>query len=139
MKKVLVFGTFDIVHAGHIHMLKEAKEYGDYLVIVVSRDDITAQVKGALPIFNEHTRLQQVTDLGIGDRVRLGNLGEDRYKVIGEEQPDIIALGYDQEAFVDKLPEHTSAYTQIVRLHAYKPEIYKSSLIKAKMRESGQI
>jgi cytidyltransferase-like protein len=140
MKKVLVFGTFDIVHAGHIHMLREAKSYGDYLTVVVSRDEITTQVKGVPPIFSEQTRVQDIQALNIADKVRLGNLGEDRYKVIAEENPDIIALGYDQEAFTDKLSEHIDQQkTKIVRLHAYKPEIFKSSKIKEQWKKEGKI
>jgi cytidyltransferase-like protein len=140
MKKVLVFGTFDIVHAGHIHMLREAKSYGDHLTVVVSRNDTATQVKGVPPIFSEQTRVQDIQALNIADKVRLGNLGENRYKVIAEENPDIIALGYDQEAFTDKLSEHINPQKiTIVRLHAYKPEIFKSSKIKEQWKKEGRI
>lgn len=139
MKKVLVFGTFDIVHAGHIHMLTEAKNLGDYLVVVVSRDDITAQVKGERPLFTEETRLEDIKKLNIADKVRLGNLGKNRYQVIEEEDPQIIALGYDQVAFVDKLKENIKPHVQIVRLEAYKPETYKSSKIKDRLKKEGKL
>jgi FAD synthetase len=133
MLKVMVFGTFDIVHPGHIHMLKEAKSYGDYLIVVVSRDEITRQVKGKAPMLDENTRLEHVKQLNIANKVRLGNLGEDRYQAIREEQPDIIALGYDQVAFVDKLKKNIKDSIKVVRLQPFQPEIYKSSKIKEKM------
>ena len=136
MKTVLVFGTFDILHAGHIHMLSEAKTYGDYLTVVVSRDDTTTQVKGDRPVFEEKDRLKSIEGTGIADKVRLGNLGEDKYKVIAEENPDIIALGYDQIAFVDKLKENIKPTIKIVRLNAYFPEIFKSSKIKERIRHN---
>lgn len=138
-KKVLVFGTFDIVHAGHIHMLNEAKDCGDYLTVIVSRDDTTTQVKGNAPIYNENDRVEAVQKLSIADKVRLGNLGEDKYEVIREEDPDIIGLGYDQVAFVDKLKENIKEGIEIVKLTAYKPEIYKSSKIKEQMRKEGKL
>ena len=138
-KKVLVFGTFDIVHAGHIHMLNEAKDYGDYLVVVVSRDDTATQVKGNAPIYGENDRVEAVKLLSIADKVRLGNLGEDKYQVIREEDPDIIGLGYDQVAFVDKLEQNIKKGIEIVKLKAYKPEIYKSSKIKEQMRKDGKL
>ena len=134
MKKVMVFGTFDIIHPGHIHMLKEAKTYGDYLIVIVSRDQITAEVKGKSPMLGESTRLENIKKLNIADKVRLGNLGPDKYQAIREEDPDVIALGYDQVAFVDKLKESIKESVKIVRLQALKPEIYKSSKIKTKMQ-----
>lgn len=130
MKKVIVFGTFDIIHPGHIHMLKEAKEYGDYLIVVIARDPIVCQVKGKLPTYDEKTRLENVQKLGIADRVRLGCLGENKYQAIAEEQPDIVALGYDQKAFVDDLAEAVDEHVQIVRLQPYLPKIYKSSKLE---------
>ena len=39
MKKVMTFGSFDVLHKGHEHYLKEAKSYGDYLIVVVARDE----------------------------------------------------------------------------------------------------
>lgn len=135
----MVFGTFDIIHPGHIHMLKEAKSLGDYLIVVISRDQITAEIKGKKPLFNENDRLGAIQQLEIADKVRLGNLGPDKYQVIREEEPDIIALGYDQVAFVDKLKENINPNTEIVRLSPYKTEIYKSSKIKEENKNPNQI
>ncbi len=128
MIKVMVFGTFDIIHPGHIHMLKEAKQYGDYLIVAVARDLTVCDVKGKEPKNDENTRLNNVLALNLADKVRLGCL-EDKYQAIKEENPDIIALGYDQRTFVDKLAEVIRPDAKIVRLQPYMPEIYKSSKI----------
>lgn len=130
MKKVIVFGTFDIIHPGHIHMLKEAKKYGDYLIAVIARDPIVCEVKGKLPKYNENIRLENVQKLGIADKVRLGCLGENKYQTIAEENPDIVALGYDQKAFVDNLADAVEDHVQIVKLQPYMEDIYKSSKLK---------
>lgn len=128
MKKVIVFGTFDIVHPGHLHMLKEAKEYGDFLIAVVARDLVVCKIKGKEPKNNESIRLDYIQKLGIADKVRLGCL-DDHYQAIAEEEPDIIALGYDQKAFVDNLSDAIHDHVKIVRLSPYLPELYKSSKI----------
>lgn len=130
MKKVMVFGTFDIIHPGHLHMLLEAKEYGDFLIVVIARDLTVCAVKGKATRNTEEVRLGNVKRLKIVDKARLGCVDDDKYLVIAEEKPDIIALGYDQRAFVDKLIEAVEDYVQIVRLTPHLPEIYKSSKLK---------
>lgn len=130
MKKVIVFGTFDIVHPGHLHLLKSAKEYGDYLVVVIARDDTVCMVKHKAPKNTETVRLKQIEELNIADKVRLGCL-DDKYSVLREEMPDIIALGYDQTVFVENLEKSVPPNTTIVRIGPFKPEIYKSSLLSS--------
>ena len=129
MKKVMVFGTFDILHPGHIHMLKEASEYGDFLITVLAKDKVVEKIKRHKPLHNEKTRVSNMKQAGIANKVRLGYIN-DKYKVIKEEKPDIIALGYDQKVFVDKLTDVIEDHVQIVRLAPFKPEIYKSSKMK---------
>ncbi len=128
MKKVMVFGTFDILHPGHVHMLKEAKAYGDFLVAIISRDSTVEQYKKRIPLHNEQERRQHVEALGIADKVRLGYEG-DKYKVLEEEKPDVVALGYDQLFFVDQLENHLEDHVQIVRITPFMPDVYKSSLL----------
>ena len=126
MTKVIVFGTFDIIHPGHVHLLKKAKEYGDFLVVVVARDNTVCNIKGKDPTNNEGIRLANVKKLNIADRVIMGCL-DDKYQVIANEKPDIIALGYDQKVFVDKLVEIIDDHVKIVRISPYIPDLYKSS------------
>ncbi len=129
MQKVMAFGTFDTLHPGHTHVLKEAKKLGDHLTVIVARDATVLKVKGKKPVFNEKTRLKNLKQLGIADKVRLGNLGN-KYQVIIDEQPDVIALGYDQKFFVDDLKSIVGKDVRIVRLKSYKPKIYKSSKLR---------
>ena len=131
MKKVIVFGTFDIIHPGHIHMLKEAKEYGDNLVVIIARDTTVCEIKKVPSLNSENVRLENIKKLNIADKVRLGCL-DDKYQSIKEEQPDIVALGYDQKAFVDNLSDAIPKNCRIVRLVPFKPDVYKSSKLKNK-------
>lgn len=129
MKKVMVFGTFDIIHPGHLNMFEQAKQYGDFLVIVVARDVTVCNVKKRPAQFTEDVRLENIKKLNIANAVRLGCV-DDHYGAIAEEKPDVIALGYDQREFVDNLAKAIEDYVQIVRLSPYMPEIYKSSKFK---------
>ena len=128
MKRVIAFGTFDIVHPGHVHFLKNARSYGDYLVVVIARDHTVCEVKKKEPKHNENERLEQIKNLGIADEVRLGCI-DDKYLVLKEVKPDVIALGYDQSVFVENLEKSIPPETQIVRIGPYQPEVFKSSLL----------
>ncbi|MEK7644590.1 MAG: adenylyltransferase/cytidyltransferase family protein [Patescibacteria group bacterium] len=132
MKKVMVFGTFDVVHMGHIHMLKEAKEYGDYLVVCVARDKNVELIKGERPYYSEGERVEFLKQIAIVNHVILGQLN-DVYRDIGIIKPAVIALGYDQKVFVDELADAITAMNlkiPIVRLKPYRSGKYKSAKLK---------
>ena len=136
-KKVMCFGTFDLLHEGHKFYLSEAKKLGDFLVVVVARDETVSEFKQQMPVHNEKERVHNLQQLEIADKVVLGNPG-DKLKVVEDEKPQIICLGYDQTFFTDRIREklqQRGLAVEVVRLPAYKPEVYKSSLIK-KQRNS---
>jgi len=94
MKKVLAGGSFNLIHQGHIFFLKEAKSLGDYLIIVVASDRTVMKKKPML--FTSKKRKTIVESLKIADKVVVGD-DSDYFKIVKEEKPDIIALGYDQK------------------------------------------
>ena len=98
MTKIMVFGTFDYLHEGHKDFFRQAREYGDELVVVVARDNTVKQIKGKLPDHDEETRLMRVSENSFVDKAILGNPG-DKYKVIEKEKPDVLCFGYDQKSF----------------------------------------
>ncbi len=131
----MVFGTFDILHAGHIHVFTEAKKLGDHLIAVVARDERVTTVKGKAPLHTEVERMTLLKHICLIDTVVLGDT-YDVYKVIQEHMPTIIALGYDQEHFTDNLAAYIHAHhlsTTIIRLTPYKPEKHKSTVIKEQL------
>lgn len=130
----MAFGTFDILHPGHIKTLETAKKLGDNLVVIIARDETVEKLKGKKPVFNEKIRLKNLKDLKIADKVKLGKLGN-KYQVIIDEKPDVIALGYDQKFFVDDLEKIVGKNVQIIRLKSHKPHIYKSSKLRAKQNK----
>tara|TARA_Y100000310_G_C20316689_1_gene638757 strand:+ start:122 stop:532 length:411 start_codon:yes stop_codon:yes gene_type:complete len=132
MKKVLVFGSFDLLHEGHKRFLREAKELGDYLMVVVARDATIVDFKKVNSMYGENERVSHVEELGIADEVKLGYKG-DKWKIIEEVKPDVIALGYDQDSYTNGLEDgmkDRGLNVKIIRLGSYKPEKYKSSLLK---------
>ena len=60
MKKIMVFGTFDVLHKGHINFFKQAKKHGDHLLVVVARDKTVSLIKGIKPHYDEKERLKSV-------------------------------------------------------------------------------
>jgi FAD synthetase len=136
MKKVLAFGTFDIFHSGHEFYLQEAKKLGDYLVVAVALDETVLELKGELPKNSQEQRLKVIKSLPYVNKALLG-YKEDKYKVIEEVNPDIIALGYDQNSFTRNLEKELKKRNlkpKVVRITSYSPEIYKSSIIKKQKR-----
>ena len=132
MKKVLLFGTFDILHPGHLNLFRQAGEHGDSLTVVLARDKTIEEVKKRKPVFNEQQRKANLEELEIIDEVILGNLN-DKYKVIEDVKPDVICLGYDQMFFTNNLKielEKRGIRAEIVKLTPYRHEIYKSSKLR---------
>ena len=131
-KRVMVFGTFDIVHEGHADLFRQARALADtpYLIVSVARDKVAERIKGIKPRNSEETRRVAVARHALVDKAVLG----DSAGYIGHiraNKPDIIALGYDQEGkFVENLEKDlrkAGLKTRIVRLGAFKPEVYKTS------------
>lgn len=133
-KRVLVFGTFDVLHEGHRDFFRQARALGDELHVVVARDATVQQVKGRVPQQDEQTRLQAVRVAPGVTEAHLGRTGN-KYAIIEDIAPDVIALGYDQTHFSDKLPEELAKRgirATITRLKPYHPERYKSSLLRSR-------
>ncbi len=93
MTRVLAQGTFDILHPGHVHYLREAREMGDHLDVIVARSrNVTHKEK---PIIGGQQRVAMVEALDPVDAAHLGH-PEDIFIPVEQLEPDIIALGHDQ-------------------------------------------
>ncbi|OGH69671.1 MAG: hypothetical protein A3C90_04775 [Candidatus Magasanikbacteria bacterium RIFCSPHIGHO2_02_FULL_51_14] len=133
MKTVLVFGTFDFLHIGHISFLKKAKSLGDRLVVVITRDRIVKRLKGRPPIHSERERKTIIEHVDIVDSAVLGDATLSRYAVLKRLRPDILALGYDQiELKADILAffHKHDMHMQMATIPPYNPDGRKSSKIK---------
>ncbi|MEK7672952.1 MAG: adenylyltransferase/cytidyltransferase family protein [Patescibacteria group bacterium] len=138
---VMVFGTFDYLHAGHENLFIQARLLGDQIVAVIARDETVKKIKGQLPDHNEKDRLVNLKATNWAEIVVLGSK-KDKNKVIKEYRPDVIALGYDQFAFTYRLEKYLMDIkldAKIVRLQPYRPDMYKSSIIKRQLAEIGTL
>lgn len=134
MKKIVVFGTFDPLHYGHEFLFREAKKMGDYLIVVVSRDTTISIEKQRSHHISEQKRLQAVQENPDVDEAVLGDEDPTSYALLQNLEFDILALGYDQKPSDEDvwaiLGTIGKPNVKVVRLPAYKPERYKSSLMR---------
>ena len=135
MKRVLVFGIFDGIHDGHRHFFKEARVFGDELVVVVGRDNISKVLKGKIPRKSEEQRIRDLKAETLVDLAVLGDEQLSTYKVVEDLQPHVICLGYDQEAFERDLRawiEANNLSIEVNILSALKPDELHSSILYGK-------
>ena len=92
--RVMATGVFDLLHAGHLYFLTQAKKLGDELVVVVARDQTARRLKHE-PYVPEQLRREMVEGLKPVDRAVLGST-TDIYETVVSVRPDVIALGYNQ-------------------------------------------
>jgi FAD synthetase len=131
---IMVFGTFDMIHKGHEDMFKQARALAEnpFLIVSIARDTNVKKIKGRSPENKESIRKRIVSANKLVDKVVLGGK-EDHMPHILKEKPDVIALGYDQYAYVRGLKTQLKAAglkTKVIRLKPFKPEKYKTSLLK---------
>lgn len=131
--RIMVFGTFDVIHKGHLHFFRQARKLArhPYLIVSVARDSNVRRIKGRKPSRNQKQRLAAVKEILSTDLAVLGAAAHYLDHIV-KARPRIIALGYDQEAYTEnlsaKLAEKGLA-VKVIRLKAYKPDIFKSSIL----------
>ena len=131
-KKVMIFGTFDILHSGHFHIFQEARKIGDEVVVVVARDVNAQKIKGRKTFHNEQERRFILSHIDFIDQAIIGDK-KDVYRAVGEIKPDIILLGYDQVNFVNNLEENlkkNNLNAKVVRAKPFNTRHYKTTKIK---------
>ncbi len=133
MTRVLVFGTFDILHPGHLYFLREAKKHGDHLTVIVTPSSIVKKLKGASPLFGEDHRLAAVKLMSFVDRVMLGDRKLSVFTVIKKTKPDVICFGYDQQTLAKYVSSYCKKRKQkirLVHLKPYGPKQHKSARLR---------
>jgi len=131
--RIMVFGTFDVLHKGHLHFFKQARALSrnPYLIVSVARNINVKKIKGREPKNSEKKRLTIVRASKLVDKAVLGGL-KNHIPHILKEKPKIIALGYDQKTYVSNLKKDLTKRglnVKIKRLKAYKRNLYKSSIL----------
>ena len=103
MIRVMAVGVFDLLHAGHLHYLEQAKSLGDHLTFVIAHDD-TVRKRKHEPVTGQELRCRMVRGLKPVDEAIIGNSPDvPIFDILPIVNPDIIALGYDQEHAEEKI------------------------------------
>jgi FAD synthetase len=157
----MVFGSYDILHPGHVIFIHEAIKHCEILRVVVARDENILQIKGKEPENHEGARLMLMNSMLLAmteyynsnrdpeKQIKIGTyhavlgckFGGDRYACINEWRPEVICLGYDQKSVLTKgLPEKLKEFglkdTKILPLEiSIDPERFKSSKLRLEDRK----
>lgn len=105
MKKVITYGTFDLLHYGHVNLLQRAKELGDYLIVAISTDEFNWNEKHKKCYFSYEERKRLVESIRYVDLVIPEENWEQKSSDIQEFKVDTFVIGDDWEGKFDFLKE----------------------------------
>ena len=109
MKRVITYGTFDMLHYGHINLLRRAKELGDYLIVVLSTDEFNWDEKGKKTYFSYQQRKQLLEAIRYVDLVIPEQSWEQKITDVDLYKVDTFVMGDDWKGEFDYVSDQTSA------------------------------
>ena len=104
MKRVITYGTYDLLHYGHIELLRRAKEYGDYLIVALSTDNFN-KLKDKKSYYSYEQRKIMLESIQFVDLVIPENEWEQKVKDVKEYNVDTFLMGHDWEGEFDFLKD----------------------------------
>lgn len=125
MKKVITYGTFDLLHYGHVNLLERAKALGDYLIVVLSSDEFNWKEKNKRCYFNYEERKRLLEAIRYVDLVIPETSWSQKVSDINEFRIDTFVMGNDWEGKFDFLKE----YCEVIYLPR-TPEISTTQIKK---------
>lgn len=111
MKKVITYGTFDLIHKGHINILKRAKSLGDHLTVAISSDEFNA-IKGKKAFYDYETRKLILESIRYVDEVIPEMEWEQKVADVVDHDIDVFVIGDDWEGEFDFL----KSYCEVIYL-----------------------
>ena len=123
VKRVITYGTFDMLHYGHINILRRAKEMGDYLIVALSTDEFNSIEKNKITYFSYEERKRLLEAIRYVDLVIPENSWEQKISDVKEFRIDTFVIGDDWKGKFDFLRE----YCDVVYLER-TPEISTSKI-----------
>lgn len=124
MKRVITYGTFDLLHYGHINLLRRAKELGDYLVVAVSTDEFNLNQKNKVCYFTYEQRKMMVESIRYVDQVIPETCWEQKRTDVHEHDIDIFVIGDDWKGKFDFLKDEGVEVVYLSRT----PEVSSSQI-----------
>ena len=125
MKKVITYGTFDLLHYGHINLLQRAKALGDYLIVALSTDEFNSKEKNKITYFSYEERKRLLEAIRYVDLVIPEQNWEQKISDVKEFKVDTFVMGDDLKGKFDFLKD----YCEVVYLER-TPEISTTKIKK---------
>ena len=130
MKRVITYGTFDLIHYGHINLLRRAKELGDYLIVALSTDEFNANEKNKKCYFSYERRKQLLEAIRYVDLVIPEENWEQKKTDVHEYHIDTFVMGDDWEGKFDFLKDEGVEVVYLSRTPGISTTQIKSDLNK---------
>ena len=127
MTRVMAVGIFDLLHAGHLHYVEQAKSLGEELVVVIAHDETVRKQKHE-PVTGQELRRRMVEGLKPVNQAIIGNPpGVPIFEILKQIDPDLIALGYDQKHSIDAirkgLDQHGFKHVEVTRVEGLSDDL----------------
>lgn len=103
--RVITFGTFDVFHIGHLHILDRARQFGDHLIVGVSTDKLNYRKKGRRPVYTQHERYEIISALRCVDEVFLEESLDLKRQYLERYRADVLVMGDDWKGKFDEFSD----------------------------------
>lgn len=130
MKRVITYGTFDLLHYGHIYMLKRARELGDHLIVGLSTDEFNSVEKGKKSYFTYEERRELLMGVRYVDQIIPETCWEQKREDVRRYHCDVFVMGDDWQGKFDYLKDEGVEVIYLPRT----PEI-STTMIKEELTE----
>ena len=105
MSRIVTFGTYDLLHIGHVNLLRRAKELGTRLIVGVSSDELNIRKKGLHPAYSTEDRLLIVQSLRFVDEVFIEHSLEEKRSYLLKHRADVLVMGDDWAGKFDEFSD----------------------------------
>ena len=130
MKRVITYGTFDLLHYGHIYLLKRARELGDHLIVGLSTDEFNSVEKGKKSYFTYEERRELLMGVRYVDQIIPETCWEQKREDVRRYHCDVFVMGDDWQGKFDYLKDEGVEVIYLPRT----PEI-STTMIKEELTE----
>ncbi|MBP5609251.1 MAG: glycerol-3-phosphate cytidylyltransferase [Lachnospiraceae bacterium] len=136
MKRVITYGTFDLLHYGHIALLKRARELGDYLIVALSTDEFNSREKNKICYFSYEQRKSLLEAIRYVDLVIPEESWEQKRRDVHEYHIDTFVIGDDWEGKFDFLKEEGAQVVYLPRTPEISSSRIKNDISKTSRTET---
>lgn len=130
MKRVITYGTFDLLHYGHLNLLRQAKELGDYLVVAISTDEFNWEQKQKKCYFSYEQRKEMVEAIRYVDLVIPEETWDQKRTDVHDFHIDTFVIGDDWKGQFDFLKDEGVEVVYVSRTPEVSTSQIKSDLHK---------